>query len=107
MLWLLRLSFPLGRTPAELAEVLTARDLALYQALVEIDGPWWGEREAAMSRQLCSVQAAAAGASIPPDEFAIEWSVGSTPDRPAANLLPSSEGLALFAARHGAEVPAQ
>jgi len=35
--WLVRLSKHLGRTPTELAEVLTARDLALYLAVEEID----------------------------------------------------------------------
>ena len=75
---------------------------------MEIDGPWWGEREAAHLRQLCSVQAAAGGVSIPPDEFEIEWTVGAAGE-PAVRLLPPADGLALFAARHGLpveEVPA-
>lgn len=80
--------------------MLTAHDVALYQALVEIDGPWWGEREAAMMRQLCSVQAAAAGSDIEPDRFSIEWTVGPATST-AGNLLPAGDGLAVFAARHG------
>jgi hypothetical protein len=98
----LRLSLALGRTRRELEDALTAEDLALYQALVEVDGPWWGEREAAYLRQLCSVQAAAGGASIPPADFAVEWRVGD--DAGDANLLPPADGLALFAARHGLDV---
>jgi hypothetical protein len=70
---------------------------------VEIDGPWWGEREAAMMRQLCSVQAAATGTDIEPDRFAIEWTVGVSGDQPR-NLLPADDGLAIWAARHGLEV---
>ncbi|VTU02774.1 unnamed protein product [Gemmataceae bacterium] len=104
MLWLLRLSLVLHATPAELEGRLTAADLSLYQALVEIDGPWWGEREAAMLRQLCSVQAAAAGSNIPPDQFAIEWTIGQGDDAAAANLLPPADGLAAFAAHHGLHV---
>ena len=103
MLWLVRLSLPLGRTPTELAEVLTLDDLALYQAAAEIDGPFWGEREAAHMRQLASVVAATRGADIPPDEFKIEWTIGG-PDAPPANLLPPAEGLELFAARIGLDV---
>lgn len=89
--------------PAALEETLTAEDLALYQALVELDGPWWGEREAAYLRQLCAVQAAAGGSRISAAEFAIEWRVGPA-DGDAANLLPPEEGLALFADRHGLTV---
>ncbi|WP_162669683.1 hypothetical protein [Gemmata massiliana] len=103
---MLRLSLALGRTPGELFEQLTATDLALYQALVEIDGPWWGEREAAHLRQIASVQAAAAGADVPPDQFEIEWRVGE--DAPATtsefNLLPAAEGILMFAAQNGLEV---
>jgi hypothetical protein len=103
--WVLRLSLALGRTPAELADVLTAADLALYQAIVEMDGPWWGAREAAYLRQLCAVQAAAGGASIPPDDFSIEWIVGAAAEGgPTCNLLPPTDGLAIFAARHGLDV---
>jgi hypothetical protein len=104
--WLIRLSLALGRTPTELAEVLTAGDLALYQAAAEIDGPWWGEGIAAHLRQLCSVTAAASGASIPPDDFAIEWTVGGEDReaRPAANLLPPVDGLEIFAARYGLDL---
>ncbi|MDY3558124.1 hypothetical protein R5W23_000845 [Gemmata sp. JC673] len=92
-MWVLRLSIALGRLPDELERVLTAAQLAEYQALVELDGPWWGEREASYLRQLCSVTAAAAGAQIPADQFQIEWTIGATP----VNLLPSADGLALFA----------
>lgn len=103
-MWVLRLSLALGRTPAELLDVLTTADLALYQALVEIDGPWWGEREAAHLRQLCSVQAAAGGADIPAEQFNIEWRVGASAEAPDANLLPPCDGLEIFAARHGLDV---
>jgi hypothetical protein len=64
-----------------------------------VDGPWWGEREAAYLRQLCSVQAAAAGADLPPDKFAIEWAVG--PAAPQEPLLDAATGLRAFAARYG------
>lgn len=104
LLWVIRLSLILGRTPSELAEVLTAEDLALYQAFVEIDGPWWGEGHAALLRQLCSVSAAAAGANIPPDSFKIDWTVGPPGDEPADNLLAPEDGIAIFAARHGLDV---
>lgn len=100
-MWVLRLSLALGRTPAELERTLTADELAEYQALVELDGPWWGEREAAHLRQLCSVQAAAAGADIPADQFQIEWALGSAG---GTNLLPSADGIALFAGAFGLDV---
>ena len=104
MLWLLRLSLVLGGTPAELEARLTVGDLALYQALVEIDGPWWGEREAAMLRQLCSVQAAAAGSALTPDTLPIEWSVGAPNVSPTGNLLPPAAALPALAAHHGLAV---
>lgn len=97
-MWVVRLSLALGRTVAELEAALTPADLALYQAVVEIDGPWWGEREAAHLRQLAAVQAAAAGAHVPADDFRIEWTLG--PAAAADRLLPSNDGLELFAARH-------
>lgn len=101
MLWLLRLSLILPHPPSILAELLTADDLALYQAWVEVDGPWWGEREAALLRQLCSVVAATSGSKIPPDDFKSEWTVGPATETAGANLLPPADGLAIFAARHG------
>jgi hypothetical protein len=95
----------MGRTERELAEVLTVAELSRYQALVEIDGPWWGEREAALLQQLCSVQAAAGGADIPPEEFKIQWRVGpAAVDPPAGRLLPPNDGIAIFAARYGLPV---
>lgn len=104
-LWLLRLSLKLGRLPGELAELLTAEDLAAYQALVEIDGPFWGEGQAALLRQLCSIGAAQCGADIPPDDFAIEWTVGGkADDGPAAPLLDPNAGIEIFAARYGIEL---
>lgn len=99
----------MGRTPGELAEVLTARELALFQAAVEIDGPFWGAREAAYMRQLTSVNAAAAGASVSPDELEIEWRVGGPGETGGPNLLDPADGLSMFAAMHGrqlSEVPA-
>ncbi len=100
-MWVLRLSLQLGRLPHELEHALTAEDLALYQALVEIDGPFWGQRETQMIARLCSVVAATAGANLPPDEFEPEWTVGPAGDAPAGNLLPPADGLALLAARYG------
>ncbi len=100
---MVRLSLQLGRTRTELLETLTAEDLGFYQAVVEIDGPWWGEREAAHMEQLCSIQAAAAGADVEPDAFKIGWTVGAPGehDQGGANLLPSNDGIELFAARFG------
>lgn len=103
MLWLVRLSPVLGATPAELLDRLTAEDLALYQAAVEIDGPWWGAREAAYFRQLTSVTAAAAGCDLPADQLDIEWTVGR-PAEAAGVLFTPAEGIALFASRHGLAV---
>lgn len=94
---MVRLSLVMGRTVAELESLLTPADLALYQAVVEVDGPWWGEREASYLRQLAAVQAAAAGAAVPAERFRIDWALGPAA---AADLLPSNDGLALFAARH-------
>lgn len=82
---------------------MTARDVALYQAWVEVDGPWWGEREDAQLRQLCSISAAAAGVPTPPDEFRLEWQLGGA-DGPAVNLLSPADGLAAFAAINGLDV---
>jgi len=96
----------LHATPAELEERLTPEDLALYQAWVELDGPWWGEREAAHLKQLCSVVAATAGADLPPDRFDTEWTVGAPGEAPA-NLLPPADGLAIWAARHGLQPPTE
>lgn len=93
----------MGRTRGELVELLTADDLALYQALVEIDGPFWGKRETAMMAQLCSLQAAAGGVHIPADEFEIEWRVGESAEA-GGNMLAPAEGLELFAALHGLKV---
>ena len=89
-------------TPSELADRLTAADLALYQAWAEEDGPWWGEREAAYLRTLCSVTAAAAGgADVAPDDFRLTWSAG--PAEPV-ELLDAEAGLRVFAAKHGLAV---
>lgn len=79
--------------------MLTTGDLAEYQALVEIDGPWWGEREAAYARRLCSLIAATGGADHAPDDFAITWSIGSAAE-PEGNFLPPADGLVIFAARY-------
>jgi hypothetical protein len=92
-----------GRTTRELAEVLTAADLAEYQALVEIDGPWWGEREAAHLRQLCALQAAAGGTDSSPDDWEIEWQVGPA-DAPDVNLLAPEDGIKIMAAGFGLAV---
>lgn len=70
---------------------------------MEVDGPWWGEREAAYLRQLAAVGAAAGGTSVSPDEFKLDWHVGPS-DAPPANLLSPDDGLAIFAARHGLEL---
>jgi hypothetical protein len=99
-LWLHRLSLVYGILPDDLAELLTLDQLNAFLALVEIDGPFWGEREAAASRLLCSVVAATAGAEVDPDRFRQEWTLGA--DAPAGvNLLKSADGVALFAARYG------
>lgn len=97
----MRLSLALGRLPDELAEVLTAGGLAEYQALCELDGPWWGEREAAHLRQLCAIQSAAGGVSASPDEFAIEWTVGTPPAAAdVINLVPFEDGIQILAAQY-------
>lgn len=77
--------------------MLTARDLALYQALAAIDGPWWGERESAYARLLCSVTAAAGGVSIPADDFAIEWVYCEAGDQTEAERLTPADGLRMLA----------
>lgn len=76
----------------------------MFQAAIEIDGPFWNEGLAAHLRQLCSITAAGAGADLPPDEFAIEWGIGAAGEAPPANELPPAEGLELFAARYGLDV---
>lgn len=96
----------MGRTRAELEELLTAADLALYQAVVEIDGPWWGAREAAHLRQIAAVTSRAAGADVQPEDFEIEWRVGKGPDQgegeqPGPNLLPAVDGMRMMAAAAG------
>lgn len=103
--WLVRLSLRLGRTPTELAEVLTAADLSLYQAVTEIDGPWWGESETAHLRQLTAVTAAAGGVPIPSDEFRITWTVGgdSGPGE-GVYLLDPADGLKMWAQSYGLTV---
>lgn len=67
---------------------------------MEIDGPYWGERDAAYFRQLCSLSAAANGVVIPPDDFELKWTLGPA-DGPPVNLIPPEIGLEIFAARHG------
>jgi hypothetical protein len=103
LLWSLRLCVLFHRPLAELDQVLTAAEIGLWMAMVEIDGPWWGEREAALLRQLCSVQAAAAGADLPPDQFRVEWVVGESAAS-SENLLPPDDGLEILAARYGVPV---
>ena len=98
-----RLSLHLRRTPAELAQVLTLGELVGYQALVELDGPWWLEGTAAYLRQLSSVIAASVGAQIPDERFTIEWEIGGQ-ESPRVNLLPAADGLAILAGRLGAEL---
>jgi TolB-like protein len=102
----MRLSLSLGRLPAELAELLTLDDLAAYQALVELDGPFWLEGTAAQLRILTSVVAATAGAELPADRFAIEWNLGRRDAAEVVNLLPPADGLALWAGRYGLDLVA-
>jgi len=61
------------------------------------------EGPAAHFRQLCAVTAAAAGATITAEQFALEWAVGRQ-DAPRVNLLPPADGLAILAGRLGAEL---
>jgi len=113
-MWLYRLSLTLGRLPGELAEVLTAADVAAYAAMVELEGPWWGEREAHAIRELCSVVAATAGVSIAAEQFRHSWTVGprAAPEASAddqagadqADQFTGAEGLQLFAAAYGLDV---
>lgn len=67
---------------------------------MEIDGPWWGEREVAYLKQVCAVIAASRGVAGSPDDYAIEWVFGDS----VARLLPANEGLAILAERYGLEV---